>query len=151
MKTSATVKEGQKLQAAIIAGDGRQWVVEGRHGTLYHVQRVRDNVWSCDCQAGRKGLLCRHVTSVIKQLTADAHMARVAVWTHEEDAQRQHRPVLEMELAGGRSFWVTYTWPGWVPRREGKILKVNDGTPGRADVYYQKGKFIWRQSCQIGG
>jgi hypothetical protein len=153
MKTSRVIKEGQsqELRAAIIASGQNQWAVEGREGDLYHVMRVEHNLFTCDCQAGQRGLLCRHVTAVVKQLTESAHMTRVAVWTSEDDARKQRRPMLKLKLAGRRSFWVTYTWPSWVTRCSGKIMKVKNGTPGRADVYYQKGQSVWRQSCQMGG
>jgi len=106
MDTSKTVKLNQKNPPAILEGRDNAWLVEGRDRPSYWVTRNRDRFW-CSCEAGRRGLLCRHVQAVISSLVRGKFRV-VQFWTTQDDAARQHRRTVTFYAKGKIPFWVTF-------------------------------------------
>lgn len=81
-------------------GSNRYQVVSATSGNVYNV-RIHGDAATCDCSWGtyrpahdqRSG--CSHVVAVY-QFIAGENGRKVSVWSNESDADRQHRPMLNI-------------------------------------------------------
>lgn len=145
MKTSRTIKAGQRKPPTILKAGDNSWKVAGRTRPFYWVTRNK-TAWYCSCPAKR---LCRHITAVVKDLAGHGGYDVVQVWTDESDARRQKRAVTRMK-AHGRPFWVTLACR-WAESPAGTRFagirrdKWNDGL---FDVYFWKGGYRGRMPAR---
>jgi len=84
---------------------GRYRVISGGSGSEYIVNVFKDTGASCNCDWARKrqdslaenkgATACSHTIAVF-EFIANGEGKRVSAWASEEEAQRQHRPVVDM-------------------------------------------------------
>lgn len=76
-------------------------VISGSSGNVYKVAVQHDHGATCNCRWGyyRKWSdpksACSHVQAVFEYLEQEK-ARRTSSWTNEEDAERQHRPTIEL-------------------------------------------------------
>ena len=160
MKTSVTIKDGQKRLPTILDwGENKLeswWIIQGRDEPSYRVIRPKSRKakFVCGCKAGHASLLCRHVVAVVTEVARESGWDRVSLWTSRGDAARQRRRLVEFETATG-SFFATLN-ATWIPKRRGAhVTRIKPpaatawpGTERLWDVFFRRGKRAWRECVQ---
>lgn len=96
-----TLKAKSKTHTVTRAGAGFD-VTSGHTGTVYHVQEIRQHVYTCTCdwakyrpQENNGACGCSHVLAVVAFLQAELERS-TQVYNDPERARRQHRQILDI-------------------------------------------------------
>ena len=142
MNTSTTIKQRQynPIQGERYEVNRWRFPSESRDRVSYTVNRD-GTAYKCGCPA--RGL-CKHITSAVLD-DAKVKWDGVQVWTSQADAKRQKRRTVEL-TANGKTFWVTYILPRWIPREPGaRLVSVTTDIHGNTDAWYAKSGRRWRR------